>query len=165
MADVHKSANQTTARTRAREKAAEFRSQQDKLEQLATDYFIATDSLEEIEASAQKEIVAVRERTAKRSAAAQANADALIASMLALGTPRSEVADRLGIPTRDVKKLPVDPDEMRHEDTKTTETVPVRSMSGALGTCHSIPSSHSASSGGRVVAAHARTANRLRRSC
>ncbi|WP_104081136.1 hypothetical protein [Cryobacterium sp. Y11] len=123
MADVRKSAKQTAARTRAREKAAEFRAQQDKLEQLATDYFIATDSLEEIEASAQKEITAVRERAAKRSAAARANADAVIASMLALGTPRGEVADRLGIPTRDVKKLPVGPEESLQQEAKETETV------------------------------------------
>jgi hypothetical protein len=123
MADVRKSAKQTAARTRAREKAAEFRAKQDKLEQLATDYFVATDSLEEIEASALKELSAVRERAAKRSAAARANADAVIASMLALGTPRGEVADRLGIPTRDVRKLPVDPKESLRQEEKETETV------------------------------------------
>ncbi|WP_104087930.1 hypothetical protein [Cryobacterium sp. N19] len=123
MADVRKSAKQTAARTRAREKAAEFRAQHDKLEQLATDYFVATDSLKEIEASAQKEIAAVRERTAKRSAAARATADAVIASMLALGTPRAEVADRLGIPTRDVKKLPVDPKESQPQKTKESATM------------------------------------------
>ncbi|WP_104080925.1 hypothetical protein [Cryobacterium sp. Y11] len=123
MADVRKSAKQTAARTRAREKAAEFRSKQDKLEQLATDYFVATDSLEDIEASAEKEIAAVRERTAKRSAAAQANADAVIASMLALGTPRGEVADRLGIPTRDVKKLPIGREAGLQQEAKETETL------------------------------------------
>lgn len=67
MADVRKSAKQTAARTRAREKAAEFRAKQDKLEQLTTDYFIATDSLEEIQASTQKEIAAVHERAAKKA--------------------------------------------------------------------------------------------------
>ncbi|WP_104169314.1 hypothetical protein [Cryobacterium sp. M23] len=123
MADVRKSAKQTAARTCARAKAAEFRAKQDKLEQLATDYFVATDSLEEIEASAQKEMSAVRERAAKRSAAARANADAVIASMLALGTPRGEVADRLGIPTRDVKKLRTNAEEIRREDTNGRETV------------------------------------------
>ncbi|KGJ79263.1 hypothetical protein GY21_05555 [Cryobacterium roopkundense] len=123
MADVRKSAKQTAARTRAREKAAEFRAKQDKLEQLATDYFVATDSLEEIEASAQKEIAAVRERAAKRSKAAQTNADAVIASMLALSTPRGEVADRLGIPARDVKKLSAGPDESLRQETKETETM------------------------------------------
>ena len=123
MADVRKSAKQTAARTRAREKAAEFRAKQDKLEQLATDYFVATDSLEEIEVSAQKELSAVRERAAKRSAAARANADALIASMLALGTPRGEVADRLGIPTRDVKKLATDATEIPRKNATGRETV------------------------------------------
>ena len=123
MADVRKSAKQTAARTRAREKAAEFRAKQDKLEQLATDYFVATDSLEEIEVSAQKELSAVRERAAKRSAAARANADALIASMLALGTPRGEVADRLGIPTRDIKKLPTEATEIPRKNVNGRETV------------------------------------------
>ena len=50
MADVRKSAKQTAARTRAREKAAEFRARQDRLEQLATDYFVATASWRRVKA-------------------------------------------------------------------------------------------------------------------
>jgi len=123
MADVRKSAKQTAARTRAREKAAEFRAKQDKLEQLATNYFVAADSVEEIEATAQKEIVAVRERAAKRSTAARAKALAVIASMLELSTPRSEVADRLGIPIRDVKKLPTVPEGDLRGERNEVETV------------------------------------------
>jgi len=101
--DVRKSAKQTAARQRAREKAAEFREKQDKLEQFAVDYFVAADSIEEIEESVEREIAAVRERGAKLSEEARVKADAVIASMLALGVPRSEVASRLGIATRDVR--------------------------------------------------------------
>lgn len=104
MAEVRKSATQTAARKRAREKAAAFREKQDKLEQLAVDYFVATDGLEAIHEEIEKELAAVRARGDKRLASAQAEADRVIVDMLDLGVPRNEVADRLGLPTRDVKK-------------------------------------------------------------
>ena len=106
MAEVRKSAKQTEARRRAREKAAEFREQQDKLEQLAVDYFVAADSLDEIDAATEKEIVAVRARAEKQSADARAEAESVMQKMLALGITRAEVASRLGVAVRDVKKAP-----------------------------------------------------------
>lgn len=109
MAEVRKSAKQTAARERAREKAAEFREKQDKLEQLAAEYFIAADSIEEIQSNVEKEIAAARERGQKLSAEAREKAQAVIVSMLDLGTPRNEVAGRLGISTRDVKKTTPSP--------------------------------------------------------
>ena len=104
MADVRKSGKQVAARQRAREKAAEFRQKQDQLEQLATDYFVAADSIEEIDADVEREISAVRQRGEKLSAEARTKADAVIATMLDLGITRNEVAERLGIATRDVKR-------------------------------------------------------------
>jgi hypothetical protein len=104
MTEPRKATKQTAARQRAREKAAQFRETQDKLEQLAVDYFVATDSIEDIDAAVEKEIAAARERGKKQSADATAKAAAVIAAMLDLGTPRSEIAGRLGIATRDVKK-------------------------------------------------------------
>jgi CHASE3 domain sensor protein len=86
------------------DKAAQFRETQDKLESLAVDYFVATDSIEDIDAAVEKEITVARERGKKQSAAAHEKAAAVIAAMLNLGTSRSEVAGRLGIATRDVKK-------------------------------------------------------------
>ena len=106
MAEVRKSAKQTEARRRAREKAAEFREQQDKLEQLAVDYFVAADSLDEIDAATEKEIAAVRARAEKQSADARAEAESVMQKMLALGITRAEVASRLGVAVRDVKKAP-----------------------------------------------------------
>lgn len=106
MAEVRKSSKQTAARSRAREKAAEFRAKEDQLEQFATDYFLATDSLDDIDTAAQAEIAAIQDRAAKQSTAARTAAVAVITSMLELGTPKAEVADRLGLALRDVKKTP-----------------------------------------------------------
>jgi hypothetical protein len=94
------------SRPEPREKAAEFREQQDKLEQLAVDYFVAADSLDEIDAATEKEIAAVRARAEKQSADARAEAEAVMQKMLALGITRAEVASRLGVAVRDVKKVP-----------------------------------------------------------
>lgn len=106
MAEVRKSAKQTEARRRARERAAEFRARQDKLEQLAVDYFVAAESLDEIDAAAEKEIAAVRARAEKQSAEARASAEDVMQRMLTLGITRAEVAERLGVSVRDVKKAP-----------------------------------------------------------
>lgn len=106
MAEVRKSAKQTEARRRAREKAAEFRKQQDTLEQLAVHYFVAADLLDEIDAATEKEVAAIRARAKKQSADARAEAEAVMQKMLALGITRSEVASRLGVAVRDVKKAP-----------------------------------------------------------
>ncbi|TFD27053.1 hypothetical protein [Cryobacterium cryoconiti] len=76
------------------------------LEQLTTDYFVATDSLEEIDATAHAEIVTIQEHAAQQSAAARTAAAAVIESMLELGTPKAEVAGRLGLALRDIKKSP-----------------------------------------------------------
>ena len=104
MAEVRKSAKLTAARALAREKAAEFRGVQDTLEQLAADYFVAAETLDDIAATALKEIVAVQSRAQEQSALTRTAAAAIISAMLDLGTPRAEVAARLGIETRDVTK-------------------------------------------------------------
>ncbi|TFD21481.1 hypothetical protein [Cryobacterium sp. TMS1-13-1] len=46
----------------------------------------------------------IQDRAAKQSTAARTAAAAVITSMLELGTPKVEVADRLGLALRDVKK-------------------------------------------------------------
>lgn len=103
MAEVRKSAKQTQARKRAREKAAEFRAQQDQLEQLAVEYFVAAESLDEIQEESERQIAALREKAEKQSESAREEADAVVQKMLAL-VNRTEVAARLGINVRDVKK-------------------------------------------------------------
>lgn len=103
MAEVRKSAKQTQARKRAREKAGEFRAQQEQLEQLAVDYFVAAESLDEIQEETERQIAALREKAEKQSESAREDADTVVQKMLAL-VNRTEVAARLGINVRDVKK-------------------------------------------------------------
>ena len=103
MAEVRKSAKQTQARKRARDKAAEFRAQQDQLEQLAVEFFVAADSLDEIQDETERQIAALREKAEKQSESARSDADAVVQKMLAI-VNRTEVAARLGINVRDVKK-------------------------------------------------------------
>jgi DNA-binding CsgD family transcriptional regulator len=116
MAEVRKSARQVAARKRARTQAAEFRAREDRLEQLAADYFVAADVLDEIDERAEQEIQAVRERAAAERAATAMELDAVAQTMLSLGVSRKEVADRLGIAVRDVKKGPANPRESTSAD-------------------------------------------------
>lgn len=103
MAELRKSGKAVAARQRARERAATFREQQDRLEQLATDYFVSIEAVEAIDAEADREIAAIRERAGKRRAAAQADSEKIIGAMLDLA-PKSEVAERLGIAPREVRR-------------------------------------------------------------
>ena len=104
MAEPRKSAKLTAARQLARENAAQFREREDKLESLAVDYFTYVEQVEEVNALAEKEIVRIREQAQKNTADRRASAARTIAEMLAAGASRAEVAGRLGIATRDVKK-------------------------------------------------------------
>jgi hypothetical protein len=116
MAEVRKSARQVAARKRARTQAAEFRAREDRLEQLAADYFVAADVLDEIDERAEQEIRAVRERAAAERAAKTMELDTVTQTMLSLGISRKEVADRLGIAVRDVKKSLASPRESASAD-------------------------------------------------
>lgn len=104
MAEARKSAKLTAARQLAREKSAQFREREDKLESLAVDYFTYVDQVEEVNALAEKEIVRIRAQAERNTADRRASAAATIAAMLAAGASRAEVAGRLGIAARDVKR-------------------------------------------------------------
>jgi DNA-directed RNA polymerase specialized sigma24 family protein len=104
MAEPRKSAKQTDARRRAREKAAQFRELQDTLEQLATDYFVAVDSVDETNKEAELEIAKLRERAEQQTQKARDEADQVIVRMVAAGASPTEVAARLGVTVREVKK-------------------------------------------------------------
>jgi len=106
MAEVRKCARQVAARKRARTHAAEFRAREDRLEQLAADYFVAAGVLDDIDERAEQELQVVRDRAAMERTAKTSELDAVIQAMLSLGVSRKEVADRLGISVRDVKKGP-----------------------------------------------------------
>ena len=109
MAELRKSAKLTAARQLARENAAQFRAREDKLESLAVDYFTYIDQVDEVNALAEKEIARIRAQAQKNTAARRASAAATIDTMLAAGASRAEVAGRLGIATRDVKRAAPSP--------------------------------------------------------
>lgn len=104
MAEPRKSAKQTDARRRAREKAAQFRELQDTLEQLATDYFVAVDSVDETNEETEREIAKLRERAEQQTQKARDEAEQVIVRMVAAGASAAEVAARLGVTPREVKK-------------------------------------------------------------
>ncbi|QIS40484.1 hypothetical protein GW571_14595 (plasmid) [Clavibacter capsici] len=104
MAELRKSAKQTDARRRAREMAAQFRELQDKLEQLAADYIVAIDSVEATNDETEREIAKLRERAEQQTRKARDDAEQVIARMIDAGASPAEVAARLGITTREVKK-------------------------------------------------------------
>lgn len=104
MAEARKSAKLTAARQLAREKSAQFREREDKLESLAVDYFTFVEQIEDVNDLAEKEIVRIRKQAEKNTADRRASAARIIPAMLATGASRAEVAGRLGIATRDVKR-------------------------------------------------------------
>jgi len=110
MSEVRKSgkasAARKAARERATEQAAEFRRREAALEELAVDYFVAVDGIDEIDAEAARQIAEIRARADMETSAARREATEVMTRMLAEGITRSEVAKRLGIPVREVAKAP-----------------------------------------------------------
>ncbi|MWJ38173.1 hypothetical protein [Clavibacter michiganensis] len=108
MAENRKSATQAAARKAARERAAEraaeFRRRQEQLEELAAEYFVAVDAVDTIEADAEERIAAIRAETEQKVQASRAEAAGIVGRMLDTKVSRDEVAERLGIPVREVKR-------------------------------------------------------------
>lgn len=108
MAEVRKSGKQAAARKAARdravERAAEFRRRQEQLEEFAAEYFVAVDAVDGINEDAEAQIAKIRETATAQAAKARAEADMIVQKMLDTKVTREEVAERLGIPLRDVKR-------------------------------------------------------------
>ena len=104
MTEPRKATKQTDARRRARERAAQFRELQDTLEQLAVDYFVSVDSVDETNAETEREIAKLRERAEKNTQKARDEAARVIVRMVEAGAKPDEVAERLGVTVREVKK-------------------------------------------------------------
>ncbi|MBF4625794.1 hypothetical protein [Clavibacter sp. VKM Ac-2872] len=102
------SAARRAARERATERAAEFRRRESALEELAVDYFVALDTLKQIEVDAERQIEETRARADDASTKVRRDAAGIAGRMLAQGITRSEVATRLGIALRDVPKPEAD---------------------------------------------------------
>jgi hypothetical protein len=108
MADTRKSAKQTAARKAARERAveraAEFRRRQEQLEELAVEYFVAVDAVDGINDAADAQVDVIRAKQAAELAAVEASAQDVVQRMLDTGVTRDEVAERLGVPVREVRR-------------------------------------------------------------
>ena len=108
MANVRTSGKQAAARKAARERAveraADFRRRQEQLEELAAEYFVAADAVDGINEDAEARIQKIRDEQAAAIAAAEAEAQTIIGRMLDTKVTRDEVAERLGIPVREVKR-------------------------------------------------------------
>lgn len=109
MAQVRTSGKQAAARKAARERAveraAEFRRRQEQLEELAAEYFVAADAVDGINEDAEARIQKIRDEAATAIADAEERAQAIIGRMLDTKVTRDEVAERLGIAVRDVKRV------------------------------------------------------------
>jgi DNA-directed RNA polymerase specialized sigma subunit len=129
MAEVRTSGKQAAARKAARERAveraAEFRRRQEQLEELAADYFVAADAVDGINEDAETRIQKIREEQAAATAEAEERARAIIGRMLDTKVTRDEVAERLGIAVRDVKRTKPSASAVTDEREVTAAEAPV----------------------------------------
>jgi DNA-directed RNA polymerase specialized sigma subunit len=108
MAQVRTSGKQAAARKAARERAveraAEFRRRQEQLEELAAEYFVAADAADAINEDAEARIQKIRDGAAAAVKDTERRAQEIIGRMLDTKVTRDEVAERLGITVREVKR-------------------------------------------------------------
>jgi hypothetical protein len=124
MAQVRTSGKQAAARKAARERAveqaAQFRRRQEQLEELAAEYFVAADAVDAINDDAETRIQKIRDEAAAAVTDAEQKAQEIIGRMLDTKVSRDEVAERLGLSLRDVKRSK--PKATPAADTNATET-------------------------------------------
>ena len=105
MAELTKAAKATAARARARTMAAAFREREDRLEELAVQYFTSADEVERVLAVRDREVEQAEQRAQRGVEVARAAGDLAILGMLDQGTSRSEVASRLGCSSVEVRRV------------------------------------------------------------
>ncbi len=103
MAAPRKSVSQVDARRRARERAAQFREREDTLEQLAAEYIVNADRVEQIEAKLAEEIAALQARADRETTQARDESAQIIRRMSELGVAKTEISARLDVPARTVR--------------------------------------------------------------
>lgn len=138
MVNVRTSGKQAAARKAARERAveraAEFRRRQEQLEELAAEYFVAADAVDGINEDAEARIQKIRDEAAAAVADAEQEAQEIIGRMLDTKVTRDEVAERLGIPVRDVKRSKAKP--AAAVDSDAAEETPAASADETQGAAH-----------------------------
>lgn len=103
MAAPRKSVSQVDARRRARERAAQFRERENTLEQLAAEYIVNADRVEQIEEKLAEEIAALQARADRETAQARDESAQIIRRMSELGVAKTEISARLDVPSRTVR--------------------------------------------------------------
>lgn len=103
MAAPRKSVSQVDARRRARERAAQFREREETLEQLAAEYIVNADRVEQIEEKLAEEITALRARADRETTHARDESAQIIRRMSELGVAKTEISARLDVPARAVR--------------------------------------------------------------
>lgn len=100
---VRQSARQLDARRRAREHAASYREREDRLTDLAAEFFVADDTLTAAKVESDAKIGALRDRVAAATEQHAHRTAEVVAAMLAAGESAAGVAGRLGLTLADVR--------------------------------------------------------------
>lgn len=95
---------QISARARARAASSRFYELEKRREEVMGRYFDAIDSVDKVYESRDRAIAKATEQAELAAADAQRSADASIRELIALKVPRSEIPDRLGCTSADVRR-------------------------------------------------------------
>lgn len=102
---IKASSRQVIAREQARERAATYAARERELVELAESFFLADGEAEDVLASADARIAAIREQAERDVTATRAKAAQVVEQMLATGTPIAQVADRLGLNVAELRRV------------------------------------------------------------
>lgn len=97
-------AKAVSARQRAREASLKFYEREKAREQVQLRYFQSMESVERVYAQRDRELEAVRARAEQAASTALAEADAAIVALLELRVTRTEIQERLGCSSADVRR-------------------------------------------------------------
>lgn len=92
------------ARERARAQAEEITRRNEKLIELAAEFFVQDDQLNEIDADLDKKIQELKLKAEEKRAAAHVEATSVVQRMIDTGEAKKSVADRLGLTPAELKK-------------------------------------------------------------
>lgn len=104
MAAPRKSAVAMAARERARAQAEEITRRNEKLIELAAEFFVQDEQLSEIDADLEKKIQELKLKAEEKRTAAHAEATSVVQRMIDTGEAKKSIADRLGLTPAELKK-------------------------------------------------------------
>jgi predicted phage gp36 major capsid-like protein len=98
-----KSSTALAAREKARARAEEMTRRNEELIELAAEFFVQDDRINEIDEDAEKKIADLRAQTEKRKTAARREAASIAQRMMATGESKKSVAERLGLSAAELR--------------------------------------------------------------